>query len=142
MNKILAYPDNKAILVNDTYSFTCEASVRSNEMMTFQLFDTALTVRRNTTGCDTNGDYTRLNCPNLQFGRVNVNISCDFSTPYKISCTYQVIGGLQEGNLTNVSCSIGSDKQTWKLLVRRKLKSITIIIIINYVCNYKLTKHL
>ena len=85
--------------------------------------------------CHTNGNYTRLNCPNLQFGHVNANISCDFSTPYTVSCTYVVNGGLQEGNFTNVSCSIGTDKQTWKLLVRRKLKSITIIIIINCVYN-------
>ena len=131
MNKIVAYPDNKAILVNDTYSFTCNASVRSNEMMTFQLFNTTLTPTRDSMGCDTNGDYTRLNCSNLQFDHVNANISCDFSTPYNVSCTYLVIGGLKEGDLTDASCSVGSDNQTWKLLVRRKLKSTTIIIIIN-----------
>ena len=120
MNKILVYPDDIVILVNETYCFTCEASVRRNEMMTFKLFDTTITARSNV-GCHHNGDYTRLNCPNLQFGHVNANISCDFSTPYKISCAYVVIGGLQEGDFTNVSCSIGSDKQTWKLTVRRKL---------------------
>ena len=125
MNEILAYPDDIVILVNETYCFTCKASVRSNEMMTFQLFNTTLTPRRDSIGCDTNGDYTRLNCPNLQFGHVNASISCDFSTPYNVSCTCLVIGGLEEGDFTNVSCSIGSDKQIWQLTVRCKL--ITII---------------
>ena len=124
MDKILASPDDIVILVNETYCFTCEASVRSNEMMTFQLFNTTLTARRDTMGCDTNGDYTRLNCPNLKFGHVNVNISCDFTTPYSVSCTCLVFGGLQEEDFTNVSCSIGSEKQTWELTVRRKLTTI------------------
>ena len=124
MNEILAYPDDIVILVNETYCFTCKASVRSNEMMTFQLFNTTLTPRRDSMGCDTNGDYTRLNCPNLQFDHVNANISCDFLTPYNVSCTCLVIGGLEEGDFTNVSCSIGSDKQTWKLAVVGKLTTI------------------
>ena len=124
MNKIVAYPVNKAILATDTYSFTCKASVRSNEMMTFQLFNTILTPRRDSMGCHTNGDYTRLNCPNLQFDHVKSNISCDFLTPYNVSCTCLVIGGLEEGDFTNVSCSIGSDKQTWKLAVVGKLTTI------------------
>ena len=93
-------------------------------MMTFQLFNTILTPRRDSMGCLTNGDYTRLNCPNLQFDHVNANIFCDFSTPYNVSCTYAVIRGLEEGDFTNVSCSIGSDKQTWKLAVVGKLTTI------------------
>ena len=132
MNKILTpYPENKTIQVNDTYFFTCEASVRSNEMMTFQLFDTTMTTTSNM-GCHTNGNYTRLNCPYLQFGHVDASISCDFLTPYKISCTYVVNRGLQEGDFTDVSCSIGSDKQTWKLTVRGKLT--TIIRVLTCIC--------
>ena len=122
MNKLLAYPDDIVIQVNETYFFTCEASVKSNEMMTFKLFDTTMTTSN--MGCHTNGNYTRLNCPNLKFCHVTANISCDFLTPYNVSCTYLVIGGLQEGDFTNVSCSIGSDKQTWKLTVRGKLTTI------------------
>ena len=124
MNEILAYPDDIVILVTETYCFTCKASVRSNEMMTFQLFNTTLTPRRDSMGCLTNENYTRLNCPNLKFGHVNANISCDFSTPYNVSCTCLVIEGLEEGDFTNVSCSIGSDKQIWQLTVRCKLTTI------------------
>ena len=123
VNKILLYPDNKAILVNEMYFFTCEASVRSNEMMTFELFNTTITARSGNMGCHSQVNYTRLNCLNIQFSHLNANISCDFSIPYKfkVSCTYSVIGRLQEGDYTDISCSIGSDKQTWKLIVRCKL---------------------
>ena len=121
VNKILLYPDNKAILVNEMYFFTCEASVRSNEMMTFELFNTTITAESGNMDCHSQVNYTRLYCFNIQFGHVNANISCDFIIPYKVSCTYSIIGGLQEGDYTDVSCSIGSDKQTWKLIVRCKL---------------------
>ena len=121
MNEILVYPDNIAILFNETYSFICEASVRNNEMMTFELFNTTITAESDNIGCHSQVNYTRLYCPNLQFRHVIANISCDFSMPYEVSCTYSIIGGLQEGDYTDVSCSIGSEKQTWKLIVRCKL---------------------
>ena len=115
-------------------TFSCTLNVTGNETLQFQLFHTNIT-DTDESGChiDTS-TYARTVC---SWPSSWINMTCDYSIAYQITCVLTV-GGLTIENSTQVICSTVPGEPapfaTAGLAVRSKCKEVLFIL-------FKLLKH-